>query len=100
MNKIISNTERFVSWAYRQGYTSISCVVLDLVQAGGLTDLLVIVGVVFPGGQLQERLRNQLTLIVPGPSHSLVELEDGIAHVDVGRQTLCLGLSFIVVHGP
>lgn len=69
-------------------------------QAGWLTDLLVIVRVVFPGGQLKKRLRNQLTLTVPGPSHSLIKLEDGIAHVNVGCQTLCLGLSFIVVDRP
>lgn len=59
-------------------------------QADGLTDLLVVVGVVLPGGQLQERLGDQLALAVPGTSNSLVQLEDGITHVHVGRHTLCL----------
>lgn len=59
-------------------------------QADGLTDLLVVVGVVLPGGQLQERLRDQLALAVPSTSNSLVQLEDGITHVHVGSHTLCL----------
>lgn len=57
-------------------------------EADGLTDLMVVVRVVFPGRQLQERLRNQLALAVPGTSHGFVQLEDGITHVDVGGHAL------------
>lgn len=71
---------------------------LDVLQADGLTSLLVVVGVVLPGRQLQERLRDELTLAVPGTSDSLVQLEDGIAHVHVGGHALRLGLTFIVVN--
>lgn len=60
-----------------------SWVILDLMQADGLTDLVVVVRVVLPGGKLQERLRDQLALAIPGTSHSLVQLEDGITHVHV-----------------
>lgn len=75
-------------------------VILDLMQADGLTDLVVVVRVVLPGGQLQERLRDQLALAIPGPPHSLIQLEDGIGHVHVGGHTLCLRLPFIIVDRP
>lgn len=68
-------------------------------QADWLTGLLVVVRVVLPGGQLQEGLRDELALAVPGTANSLVQLEDGIAHVHVGSHALRLGLAFIVVNG-
>lgn len=72
---------------------------LDVLQADGLTGLLVVVGVVLPGRQLQERLRDELALAVPRASDSFVQLEDGIAHVHVGGHALRLGLAFVVVNG-
>lgn len=77
-----------------------SWIILDLMQADGLTDLVVVVRVVLPGGQLQERLRDQLALAIPGTSHSLVQLEDGITHVHIRSHTLCLRLPFIIVDRP
>lgn len=62
-----------------------------------MTDLVVVVGVVLPAGQLRERFRDQLALAVPGTSHGLVQLEDGIAHVHVRGHTLCLRLSLVIV---
>ncbi|TNN85627.1 hypothetical protein EYF80_004260 [Liparis tanakae] len=62
-------------------------IIASLEEADGLADLVVVVGVVLPGGQLQERLREQLALAVPGTSHSLIELEDGIIHVHLADQT-------------
>lgn len=69
-------------------------------EADGLVDLVVVVGVVLPGGQLQERLRDQLALAVPGPSHRLIQLEDGITHVHVRGHTLCFRFTLIIVDGP
>ena len=69
----------------------------DLVQADGLADLLVVVRVVLPGGKLQEGLRDQLALAVAAPPHRLVQLEDGVAHVHVGVDALCLRLPLVVV---
>lgn len=75
----------------------VSSVILDVMEADGLTDLVVVVGVVLPGGQLQERLRDQLALAVPGTSHSLIKLEDGITHVHVRGHTLCLRFPLVIV---
>lgn len=66
-------------------------------EADGLADLLVVVGVVLLGGQLQERLGDQLALAVPGTTHSLVQLEDGVAHVHVRGQALRLRLPLVIV---
>lgn len=77
---------------YRQSST-----VLDLMEADGLADLVVVVRVVLPGGQLQERLRDQLALAIPGAPHSLTQLEYRIAHVHVRRHTLCLRLPLIIM---
>lgn len=73
--------------------------ILDLMEADGLADLVEVVGVVLPGGQLQERLGDQLTLAVPGSSHGLIQLEDGVAHVHVGGHALGLRLPLVVVNG-
>lgn len=72
-------------------------ILLDLMKAERLSDLLVIVRVVLPGGQLQEGLRDQLALIVPGSSHSFIKLEDGITHVHVRCHTLCFRFTLIIV---
>lgn len=82
---------------YYIGYISFSSVILDLMEADGLIDLVEVVGVVLSGGQLQERLRDQLALAVPGPSHSLIQLEDGITHVHVRSHALCLRFPLIIV---
>lgn len=78
----------------------ISSVVLDQMEADGLSDLLVVVWVIFLGGKLQEWLRNQLALTVPGTPHSFIQLEDGIGHVHVRGQTLCLRFPLIIVDRP
>lgn len=62
-----------------------------------MADLLVVVRVVLLGGQLQERLGDQLALAVPGAPHSLVQLEDGVGHVHVRGQTLRLRLALVIV---
>lgn len=72
-------------------------VVPDLVEADGLADLLVVVRIVLPGGELEEGFRDQKALAVPAPPHSLIQLEDGVAHVHAGVQTLCLRFPFVVV---
>lgn len=74
-----------------------SLIILYLMKADGLTDLLVVVRVVLSGGQLQERLRDELALAIPGTSHSLIQLEDGVTHVHVRSHTFCLRFPLIVV---
>lgn len=69
-------------------------------EADGLVNLVVVVGVVFPGRQLQKRLRDQLALAVPGTSHSFIQLEDRVTHVHVRGHTLCLRFSLIIMNGP
>lgn len=87
-------------WLLCENKPDIFCAILDLMEADGLANLVVVVGVVLPGGQLQERLRDQLALVVPGTSHSFVQLEDGVAHVYVGGHTLCFRFPLIIVDGP
>lgn len=74
-----------------------SWIILDLLEADGLIDLVVIVRVVLPGGQLQERFRDQLALAIPGTSHSLIELKDGIGHLHVRSHAFCLRFTLIIV---
>lgn len=62
----------------------------NLVQGDGLADLLEVVWVVFPGGQLEEGLGDELALAVPAATHSLVQLEDGVTHVHAVVHALCL----------
>lgn len=81
-------------------YVICSSAILDLMEADGLVDLLVVVRIVLPGGQLQEGFRDQLTLAVPATSHSFIKLEDGVTHVHVRGQTLCLRLPLVVVDRP
>lgn len=57
--------------AYRTMYYS-SLLLPDLLQGDGLFDLLVVVRVFFPGGQLEEGFRKERSLAVPAPPHSLV----------------------------
>ena len=66
-------------------------------EADGLIDLVEVVGVVLPGGQLQERLRDQLALAVPGTSHGLIQLEDGISHVHVRGHALRLRFPLVIM---
>lgn len=64
-----------------------------------MADLVVVVRIVLPGGQLQERLGDELALAVPGAAHRFVQLEDGVGHVDVRGQAFRLGFPLVVVHG-
>lgn len=62
----------------------------DLLEGDGLADLLEVVWVVLPGGQLEERLGDKLSLAVPSAPHGLVQLEDGGTHVHAVVDALCL----------
>lgn len=93
-------------WKRCRGFTVVECwmrlagqsgLILDLLEADGLIDLVVVVRVVLPGGQLQERFRDQLALAIPGTSHSLIQLEDGISHVHVRGHAFCLRFTLIIV---
>lgn len=72
----------------------------DLLEGDGLVDLLVVVRVVLPGGQLKEGLSDELALAVPAPTHCLVHLEDGVAQVHAEVYALCLGLTLVIVYWP
>lgn len=82
---------------YRTMYCS-SLFLPDLLEGDGLFDLLVIVRVFFPGGQLEERFREELSLAVPAPPHSLVQLEHWVTHVHTGAQALRLRLTLVIMH--
>lgn len=68
----------------------------DLLQRDWLFDLLIVVGILPTRGELLEGLREDLALAVPGASHSLVQLEDWVAHFHI--RTLSFGLTFIIAH--
>lgn len=72
----------------------------DLKQAGGLADLLVVVRVVFSGGQLEEGLGDKLALAVAGSAHGFVQLKYGVSYVYVGVKALCFRLHLVIVNRP
>lgn len=73
------------------------CVIPDLLQADGLLDLLIVVGVLPAGGQLLEGVREDLALAVPGAANGLEQLEDWAVRVNVG--ILGFRLAFFKGHG-
>lgn len=73
------------------------CIFLpDLLQRDGLFNLLVVVRIFPAGWKLLERLREKLTLVVPGTPHSLIQLEDWVTYFYI--RTLGLWLSFIIAN--
>lgn len=73
------------------------CIIPDLLQADGLFDLLIVVGILPAGGQLLEGIREDLALAVPGAANGLEQLEDWVVNVHVG--TLGFRLAFFKGHG-
>lgn len=111
--RCISNTEHYNITAFCLLHPDIGCrlprepslclllllqVLPDLLERDGLVDLLVVVRVVLPGGQLKEGLSDELALIVPAPAHCLIHLEDGVAQVHAEVHALCFGLTLVIVH--
>lgn len=81
---------RFLFYAILFIFSIFSPTIPNLLEGDGLVNLLVVVWVVLPGGQLKKRLSYELPLTVPAASYSLVHLEDGIGHVHVGVDALSL----------
>lgn len=61
-------------------------------------NLLVVIRILPARRKLLEGLGEDLALVVAGSSHSLVQLEDGVAHLHAGALTLSLRLSLVVAH--
>lgn len=59
------------------------CIIPDLLQADGLFDLLIVVGILPAGGELLEGIGEDLALAVPGASDGFEQLEDWVAHAHV-----------------
>lgn len=69
---------------YKRNKIRAICTVPDLLQADGLLDLLIVVGILPAGGQLLEGIGEDLALAVPGSTDGLEQLEDRIVRVHVG----------------
>lgn len=72
-------------------------IIPDLLQADGLFDLLIVVGILPAGRELLEGIREDLALAVPGATNSLEQLEDRVVCVQV--RTFSFRLAFFKGHG-